>query len=260
MAAHGATCVLVGGGVDASRHAGGATSRRPPARGRTSSTSPGATTLRTLAGVLALARVCVSNDSGAMHVAAALGARVVALFGPTRDKETAPLGACGARPATVLIHDVWCRPCMLRECPIDHRCMTGLEPARVLAAVVDAAERSGMSAARPAVFLDRDGTLSEERGFIDRLELLEIFPWTPDAIRLLNRAGFAVVVVTNQSAIGRGIIDVPFLQTVHDAIDRHLADGPARKVDRYYFCPHHPDAPSCPSTAWCAGAASRARA
>jgi D-glycero-D-manno-heptose 1,7-bisphosphate phosphatase len=95
---------------------------------------------------------------------------------------------------------------------------------------------------RPAVFLDRDGTLSEERGFIDRLELVEIFPWTSDAIRLLNRAGFAVVVVTNQSAIGRGIIDQAFLQSVHDAFDRHLAKSGAR-VDRYYFCPHHPDAP-----------------
>jgi D-glycero-D-manno-heptose 1,7-bisphosphate phosphatase len=95
---------------------------------------------------------------------------------------------------------------------------------------------------RPAVFLDRDGTLSEERGFIDRLELIEIFPWTSDAIRLLNRAGFAVAVVTNQSAIGRGIIDLPFLQTVHDTFDRHLARSGAR-VDRYYFCPHHPDAP-----------------
>jgi D-glycero-D-manno-heptose 1,7-bisphosphate phosphatase len=94
---------------------------------------------------------------------------------------------------------------------------------------------------RPAVFLDRDGTLSEERGFIDRLELLEIFPWTSDAIRLLNRAGFAVVVVTNQSAIGRGIIDLPFLQTVHDTFDRHLAQSGAR-IDRYYYCPHHPDA------------------
>ena len=94
---------------------------------------------------------------------------------------------------------------------------------------------------RPAVFLDRDGTLSEERGYIDRLELLEIFPWTSDAIRLLNRAGFVVVVITNQSAIGRGIIDLPFLQTVHDAFDRHLARSGAR-VDRYYFCPHHPDA------------------
>jgi D-glycero-D-manno-heptose 1,7-bisphosphate phosphatase len=95
---------------------------------------------------------------------------------------------------------------------------------------------------RPAVFLDRDGTLSEERCFIDRLELVEIFPWTSDAIRLLNRAGFAVVVVTNQSAIGRGIIDQAFLQSVHDAFDRHLAKSGAR-VDRYYFCPHHPDAP-----------------
>ena len=94
---------------------------------------------------------------------------------------------------------------------------------------------------RPAVFLDRDGTLSEERGYIDRLELIEIFPWTSDAIRLLNRAGFVVVVVTNQSAIGRGIIDLPFLQTVHDAFDRHLARSGAR-VDRYYYCPHHPDA------------------
>ena len=94
---------------------------------------------------------------------------------------------------------------------------------------------------RPAVFLDRDGTLSEERGYIDRLELIEIVPWTSDAIRLLNRAGFVVVVVTNQSAIGRGIIDLPFLQTVHDAFDRHLARSGAR-VDRYYYCPHHPDA------------------
>ena len=94
---------------------------------------------------------------------------------------------------------------------------------------------------RPAVFLDRDGTVIEERGYLDRLDLLELFPWTIDAIRLLNRAGFAAVVVTNQSAIGRGIIDLPFLQTVHDAFDRHLARSGAR-VDRYYFCPHHPDA------------------
>ena len=94
---------------------------------------------------------------------------------------------------------------------------------------------------RPAVFLDRDGTLSEERGYIDRLELIEIFPWTSDAIRLLNRAGLVVVVVTNQSAIGRGIIDLPFLQTVHDTFDRHLERSGAR-VDRYYYCPHHPDA------------------
>ena len=94
---------------------------------------------------------------------------------------------------------------------------------------------------RPAVFLDRDGTLIEERGYLDRLDLLELFPWTGDAIRLLNRAGFVTVVVTNQSAIGRDIIDEPFLRSVHAAIDARLALGRAR-MDAYYFCPHHPDA------------------
>ena len=94
---------------------------------------------------------------------------------------------------------------------------------------------------RPAVFLDRDGTLIEERGYLDRLDLLELFPWTVDAIRLLNRAGIATVVVTNQSAIGRGIIDELFLRRVHDAIDARLAAGRAR-MDAYYFCPHHPEA------------------
>ena len=94
---------------------------------------------------------------------------------------------------------------------------------------------------RPAVFLDRDGTLIEERGYLDRLELLDVFPWVPDAIRLLNRAGYATVVVTNQSAIGRAIIDEPFVHQVHAALDARLATGRAR-IDAYYFCPHHPEA------------------
>jgi D-glycero-D-manno-heptose 1,7-bisphosphate phosphatase len=94
---------------------------------------------------------------------------------------------------------------------------------------------------RRAVFLDRDGTLIEERGYLDRLDLLKLFAWTPDAVRLLNRAGFTVVVITNQSAIGRGIIDERFLGDVHTALDARLAAGNAR-IDRYYFCPHHPEA------------------
>ena len=64
---------------------------------------------------------------------------------------------------------------------------------------------------RPAVFLDRDGTLNQERGYLDRIDMLALFPWTADAVRLLNRAGFVTVVVTNQAAIGRGIIDEAFL-------------------------------------------------
>ena len=94
----------------------------------------GETTLETLAGVMGVAHACVSNDSGAMHIAAAVGTPVAALFGPTREYETAPLPRTNRR-AEVLINDVFCRPCMLRECPIDHRCMRGLAPQRVFAVV-----------------------------------------------------------------------------------------------------------------------------
>ena len=94
---------------------------------------------------------------------------------------------------------------------------------------------------RPAVFLDRDGTLIEERGFIDRLDMVTMFPWTGDALRLIRRAGYAAVVVTNQSAIARGMIDEPFLENVHRAIDERItAAGGA--IDRYLYCPHLPNA------------------
>jgi heptosyltransferase-2 len=96
----------------------------------------GATTLDSLAGVMTLASACVSNDSGAMHLAGAVGVPLAALFGPTRERETAPLARRGRR-VEVLIHHVWCRPCMLRECPLDHQCMRGLSPERVLATVVE---------------------------------------------------------------------------------------------------------------------------
>jgi heptosyltransferase II len=94
----------------------------------------GRTSLQELAGVIAESAACLSNDSGAMHLAGAVGTPLVALFGPTRESETAPLTR-GNVYRDVLINAVWCRPCMLRECPIDHRCMKGLAPARVMASL-----------------------------------------------------------------------------------------------------------------------------
>jgi lipopolysaccharide heptosyltransferase II len=91
----------------------------------------GRTDLRALGGVLSNCRGLVSNDSGAMHFAAAIGLAVTAMFGPTEEWATRPLGR---KPPVVLIHDVWCRPCMLRECPIDHRCMREITADSVLAA------------------------------------------------------------------------------------------------------------------------------
>ena len=90
----------------------------------------GATDLPTLAGLAVHARAFVSNDSGAMHLAAAVGTHVIALFGPTNEHATSPLG-----PHTLLVEDVFCRPCLLRECPIDHRCMKRITPDAVFAAV-----------------------------------------------------------------------------------------------------------------------------
>lgn len=128
-----AQCVLVGSGADAdtARWVRGCVEQEAE---RSVIDLTGATTLETLAGVMTLAAVCVSNDSGAVHLAGAVGTPVAALFGPTREYETSPLTRAGAR-SEVLMNPVWCRPCMLRECPIDHRCMKGLSPARVYAAV-----------------------------------------------------------------------------------------------------------------------------
>ena len=94
---------------------------------------------------------------------------------------------------------------------------------------------------RPAVFLDRDGTLLEEAGYLDRLERLVFFPFSVDAVRLLNRAGFAVVIVTNQAGIARGIFKEAFVAEAHAHIARRLDAGGAR-VDGFYYCPHHPEA------------------
>lgn len=126
-----ATCVMVGGRGDASAVTDVMNRIAEEARSRVIDLA-GQTTIEQLGGVLSAAAACVANDSGAMHMAAAIGTPLVALFGPTREHETAPLTRAGGR-AHVLTHPVWCRPCMLRECPIDHRCMKGITPDRVYA-------------------------------------------------------------------------------------------------------------------------------
>jgi heptosyltransferase II len=89
------------------------------------------TDLPTLAGILSACRALVSNDSGAMHLGAALGIRVTAVFGPTDERVTRPAGD----GHIVLTNPVWCRPCMMHECPIDHRCLRGVGVDRVVGAV-----------------------------------------------------------------------------------------------------------------------------
>lgn len=92
---------------------------------------------------------------------------------------------------------------------------------------------------KKAVFVDRDGTMLEEAGYLSSMDRLVFFPYTVDAIRLLNRAGFAVVVITNQAGIARGIVKEAFVAEAHAHIAEHVAAGGAR-IDAFYYCPHHP--------------------
>lgn len=94
---------------------------------------------------------------------------------------------------------------------------------------------------RTAVFLDRDGTMIEDVGYLSRAADVRWFPYTVDAIRLLNRAGVLVCVTTNQSGVARGYYTEDDVRAVHASMAAHLATGGAH-VDGWFHCPHHPNA------------------
>lgn len=91
-----------------------------------------------------------------------------------------------------------------------------------------------------AVFIDRDGTMAKDVHYCSRPEDFELFPNTAKGIRLLNKKGFKVIVITNQSGIARGYFTRENLAKIHEKMERELAEEGAR-VDAIYYCPHHPD-------------------
>ncbi len=94
---------------------------------------------------------------------------------------------------------------------------------------------------RPAVFLDRDGTINEQMGYINHIDRFHLLPRAAQAIRLLNEQGIPVVVVTNQSGLARGYFPESLLSAVHKKMAEELAAAGAH-VDGIYICPHHPEA------------------
>jgi len=94
---------------------------------------------------------------------------------------------------------------------------------------------------RPAVFLDRDGTINEQMGYINHLSRFHLLPGVAEAIRRLNERGIPVLVVTNQSGLARGYFPRTLLAKVHERLAEDLAAEGAR-VDGIYVCPHHPEA------------------
>lgn len=92
-----------------------------------------------------------------------------------------------------------------------------------------------------AVFLDRDGTVNVEKHYLHKIEEFEFVPGAPEAILKLNRAGFKVVVVTNQSGVARGYYDLAAVDALHEYLQGRLRSIGAQ-VDAFYVCPHHPTA------------------
>jgi heptosyltransferase-2 len=209
----------------------------------------GRTTVRELMALMKQCRLLLTNDAGPMHIAGALGVPVVAVFGPTNPQTTGPAGT----NYELIRQPVECSPCLLRECPIDHRCMLKIQSQEVYEAAVRqlsmeagstlgplSAIGKGDALPAPVVFLDRDGTLNWDPGYLNDPAEMRLLPGVGPAVARLNRAGFKVVLVTNQSGVGRGIITVEALDAIHDRLRKLLAESGA-SLDGIYACLHRPE-------------------
>lgn len=216
----------------------------------------GETTIRELMAAVKRCAVLLTNDTGPMHIASSFQVPVVAIFGPTDWRTTSPFGSAHA----IVRQPVDCAPCLLRECPIDHRCMTGVTVEQVYEAGLSCLPgRGGLSSPSCSdqpdqtdrvdqrnlldgvtVFLDRDGTLNYDPGYLSIAADLKLLAGVGPALARLKRAGAKLVVVTNQSGVGRGLFTLKDLEAIHARLEGLLEQEDAA-LDAIYFCPHHPD-------------------
>ncbi|MGE5239386.1 MAG: lipopolysaccharide heptosyltransferase II [Chloroflexota bacterium] len=185
----------------------------------------GHTSLRGLSALIAECDLILTNDSGPMHVAYAVGTPLVALFGSTDPALTGPLGESDE----VIKPSLSCSPCFERSCPEQTlRCMRDISAGEVYAAV------RRLTPQRPAVFFDRDGTLCRDAHYLRGWDEFETFPEIGH-LRSLRDKGFALIGLTNQSGIARGIVDRGFVEEVNSIfVKRH-------GFDDFLYCPHSPD-------------------
>jgi D-glycero-D-manno-heptose 1,7-bisphosphate phosphatase len=101
-----------------------------------------------------------------------------------------------------------------------------------------------------AVFLDRDGTICEEVGYLDSVEKMRLIPRAAEAVRRINARGFKTIVVTNQSGVARGYFTEERLQTLHEELVKQLKEEGAH-LDGIYYCPHHPEGETYPYRTIC---------
>ena len=92
---------------------------------------------------------------------------------------------------------------------------------------------------RPAVFIDRDGTISEEVGYVNHPSRFRLFPYSAEAIKILNDSGWLAILITNQAGVARGYFSEDVIVSVHDRLKHDLHNGSAQ-LDAIYYCAHHP--------------------
>ncbi|HEU4837190.1 MAG TPA: HAD family hydrolase [Pyrinomonadaceae bacterium] len=90
---------------------------------------------------------------------------------------------------------------------------------------------------RPAVFIDRDGTISEEVGYVNHPSRFRVFPYSAEAIGILNNSGWLAIVITNQAGVARGYFSEELILSVHEQLERGLENA---RLDAIYYCAHHP--------------------
>jgi len=186
----------------------------------------GRTTLRELSALIAECDALITNDSGPMHIASALFVPVVAVFGSTDKAATGPFGE-GHR---VVTKGLPCSPCMKRECPEGHlRCMSEITADELFEALAEILPKE------KAVFLDRDGTVIEDKNYLNSFDDLVVFPDSKESLQRLKNAGFKLIGVTNQSGIARGIVDENFVIDLNSSLQKEFG------IDDFFYCPHHPD-------------------
>lgn len=109
------------------------------------------------------------------------------------------------------------------------------------AAAHQSGPQNGGRKLRPAIFLDRDGTVTDEVGYINHVSRAKIYPFAAEAVRMLKSTGLPVIIVTNQSGVGRGYFTEEIVGQVHRMVQDNL-EAAGTTIDAYYHCPHHPSA------------------
>jgi D-glycero-D-manno-heptose 1,7-bisphosphate phosphatase len=94
----------------------------------------------------------------------------------------------------------------------------------------------------PAIFLDRDGVLIEDMHLLTRVQDVKVLEGAAEALAILHKAGFRLVVVSNQTVVARGLATEEDVHTIQTYVEQMLANGGAPPMDAYYYCPHHPNA------------------